>query len=87
MNHEVNCQRFHLGHGRSLSKGAQRESGRVGNVDNVNYTMKVVGAGCTDMQVLTAGSIPDGMNYVMERERGRLVPPLDRRNWRAATGL
>ena len=42
MNHEVNCQRFHLGHGRSLSKGAQRESGRVGNVDNVNYMDVIV---------------------------------------------
>ncbi|CAK9018213.1 unnamed protein product, partial [Durusdinium trenchii] len=94
---QVNCRRFHLGHGRSLSRGAQRKSGRVGNVDNVNYkdetaeyitwTMgcwgrletyigKVVGAGCTDMQVLTAGSIPDGMNYVTVKDKRDLAPPL-----------
>ena len=42
MNHEVNCQKFHRGHGRSLSMGAQRKSGQVGNVDNVNYMNEIV---------------------------------------------
>ena len=42
MNREVNYRRFHLGRGRSLSRGAQRKSGQVGNVDNVNYMNEIV---------------------------------------------
>ena len=38
----VNYRKFHLGHGRSLSMGARRRNGRVGNVDNVNDMNEVV---------------------------------------------
>ncbi|CAK9052440.1 unnamed protein product, partial [Durusdinium trenchii] len=89
LRNEVNCRKFHLGHGRSLSMGARRRNGRVGNVDNVNdmnvvvkymsgptgcwgqlaaYIVKSVGAGGTDREVLTAGFIPDGMNYVKVKD-------------------
>ncbi|CAK9007372.1 unnamed protein product [Durusdinium trenchii] len=39
---KVSCRKFRLGHGRSLSRGAQRKSGRVGNVDNVSYMDVIV---------------------------------------------
>ena len=98
MNHEVNCQKFHRGHGRSLSMGAQRKSGQVGNVDNVNYMNEImeymngimgcwgqletyietiVRAGCTDMEVLIAGFIPDGMNYVTVKDERDSAPQLE----------
>ena len=41
------------------------------------YIGKVAGAGCTDMQVLTAGSIPDGMNYVTVKDERDSAPQLE----------